>query len=192
MFVGLMFQIISRIAFCLLPSYSRHMAELDELWINLLRAASKEAEGSGRHAMADYFRLKLANDTIRSAAVKWLLDTAIDAAFELHRAHPSIKIQRIEPHRFSAGSSIMVGGMLQIQQGVRCLSVEAGWARTPSDGIMRNGALAHARFSHFGILHENADLMLVRADPLPLWLGKDGVKFTANDIRKHLDIFLRV
>ena len=166
------------------------MAELNELWINMLDAASKQAAGDGRHVMADYIRLKLANDTIRSTAVKWLFDTVIEAAFDLHSTRPTMKIERIEPHRFSVASSFMVGEMLQIQQGVRCLTVEAGWARTPSDGIMRNGSLAHARIRHFGLPNESEDLMLVGADPLPVWRSVDGADLSSDGIRRHLDIFL--
>jgi hypothetical protein len=166
------------------------MAELNELWINMLDIASKKAIDAGRHDMADYIRLKLANDTIRATAVKWLFDTTIEAAFEASQTGPAIMIERNEPHKYLVGASNMVGEKIQIQQGVRCLTVEAGWARTPSDGIMRNGSLAHARINHFGMPGQNADFRLVRADPLPVWLGEGGVELSSNEIRRHLDIFL--
>ena len=166
------------------------MVELDELWINKLDTASKKAVESGRHDIADYIRLKMANDTIRLTAVKWLFDTMIEEAFEAGRTSPLIKIERTELHKFSVGASNMVGELLQIQQGVRCITIEAGWARTPADGIMRNGALAHARIRHFGMSRQNADFRLVRAEPLPVWLDEDGVQLSTDEIRRHLDIFL--
>jgi hypothetical protein len=166
------------------------MTELDELWIKMLDSASKKAFEAGRHDMADYIRLKLANDTIRATAVKWLFDSMIEAAFEACRTRPSIRIERTEPHKFSVAGSNMVGEMLQVQQGVRCLTIEAGWARTPSDGIMRNGSLAHARISHFGMPRQNADFRLVRADPLPVWRGKDGAELSSDEIRRHFELFL--
>ena len=51
------------------------------------------------------------------------------------------------PHNFRLRGANLVGSLLRVRQGVRCLTVEAGWTRTPNDGFMRGGALAIARIT---------------------------------------------
>jgi len=60
----------------------------------------------------------------------------------------------------TAAARVVVGELLRLRYGVRCMTVEAGWTRTPSDGFMRLGALAFARITHFGLPHENAEFVL--------------------------------
>ncbi len=167
------------------------MAELDQIWMGLLDQASVRAIENGQHGVADYLRLKVANDTIRQAGVDWLFQTLIDQASEASKDHPQLKIDRVSPHSFKIGTSNMVGSLIQVLHGVRCVSLEAGWVRTPSDGIMRNSALAHARIKHFGMSKEDDELRLIRSDPLPIWIDDEGAKIQADDIQRHLQIFLR-
>lgn len=160
------------------------MDELDDAWAKMLVAAGERAALAGREDVAEYLRLKATNDAIRSAAVKWLLDTFIAAAFEPQR--PSLKIERNEGHTFAHGASTMAGTELTIRYGVRCLDIEAGWARAPSHGIMREAALARANILHFGRNRENESLKLVRGEDLPEWLAPSGAKFLLQDARRHI------
>ena len=166
------------------------MAELESTWIKLLDQASLNAIESGRIDVAEYLRLKLANDTVRQIGVDWLFQTLIDQAMEAERIYSHLKIHRVDPHSFKIGASNLVGSKLEVRFGVRCLSLEAGWARTPSDGIMRNGALAFALFSHFGISAENALYKLKRGTALPLWVNDQEAEIHADEISRHLGILL--
>lgn len=166
------------------------MEELDLVWSQMLAEAGEKATGSGRHAVAEYLRLKATNDAIRSRGVAWLVDAFISAAAAEQAAHININITREEPHRFERGTSRMVGSLVEIRQGVRCLYVAAGWARTPSDGIMRGGALAFAHIRHFGIPKAAAEYRLVHADDLPQWLDDTGITIDLATIDRHIDTFL--
>jgi hypothetical protein len=166
------------------------MSEIDQIWTKLLDEASLKALESGRSDIADYLRLKLANDTIRRSGVEWLSETMIGLASEAQRKFPSLRIDRISPHAFTSGTSTMVGSMIQMQYGVRCLSIEAGWVRSPSDGIMRNGGLAQARIKHFGMATSDAEYWLVRGHSLPVWIDKAGDEVSTSDLRSHLGLFL--
>jgi hypothetical protein len=89
----------------------------------------------------------------------------------------------------------MVGSLLEFKFGIRRLSAEAGWTRTPQDGFMRGGALAFARLLHFGQAKYNAELILIRsADSAPQWFAVDlagkRTPFDSNDLREHFRIFL--
>ncbi len=179
------------IAFLSGTPYSRHMPELDQIWTDLLDHASLRAIESGRSDLAEYLSLKLANDTIRQVGVDWLFQALIDLAMEASETHPHMNIDRVSPHSFKVGTSNMVGSLIQVQQGVRCMSLEAGWVRTPSDGIMRNGALALARIRHFGMSTEDAEYKLIRAEPLPVWIDGQKVEIRTDEIRQHLWVFLK-
>ncbi|MEO7540211.1 MAG: hypothetical protein ABIV21_09290 [Pyrinomonadaceae bacterium] len=163
------------------------MPELDQIWAQMLARAQTGAVAAGRDHVAEYLRLKASNDAIRRTGVSWLLDTFIDIATSLRVPHVPL-IDREEPHSFSLGSSNMVGTRLNIRHGVRCLSVEAGWARSPSDGIMTGGSLAHACISHFGIPRENRELRLVHADTLPQWISDDGSVVITGDLQRHFEL----
>src|SRR3954466_4825655 len=143
------------------------MTELDQVWSRMLGDAIEDASATGREAVADYLRLKATNNAIRSAGVKWLFDVFITFAGEAVRKNAGLTMEREEPHSFALGSSTMVGSRLLIRHGVRCLEVEAGWTRTPRDGVMRGGALALARVSHFGMPRSGEELRLVHGDTLP-------------------------
>src|SRR5437868_1790861 len=150
------------------------MNELDEVWTLMVRDASEKADVSGRRHVADYLRLRATNDAIRSAGVDWLIESMIETATGEQCRRQGITIEREDPHRFARGSSTMVGTLIEIRQGVRCLTVEAGWARTPTDGIMQHGSLAYARVSHFGMSRENTELRLIHGEDLPEWLDEAG------------------
>lgn len=166
------------------------MPELDQIWTQMLERAETGATAAGRDHVAEYLRLRASNDAIRRAGVGWLIDTFVEIATAPRGlpAHPAI--DREDPHRFARGSSNMVGTRLNIRHGVRCLSVEAGWARTPSDGIMAQGALAFARISHFGMPRATAEMRLVHSGDLPTWIGDDGSVIDTEGLERHFELFL--
>lgn len=166
------------------------MTELDNVWSQMLGDAARKAGETGRHHVAEYLRLKATNDAIRERGVSWLFDTFVEIAVNATRKFKSMTIERESPHRFVRGSSNMVGSALRVRLGVRCLTVEAGWARTPSDGFMQKGALAFARVTHFGMPKQNAEWPLVHAEAFPNWLGENGEIIHSGEIRRHFDIFL--
>jgi hypothetical protein len=166
------------------------MLELDAKWAAMLADAERRAADSDRHTVAEYLRLKARNDAIRSEASAWLFASFIEAAAEAQRVFSSISIEREDPHRFSLGNSSMSGSMLQIRLGVRCLTVEAGWVRTPSDGIMFGKAFAAARIRHFGFPKSGDTLHLLYRDELPKWfvVAEDSspADFTTERLADHI------
>ncbi len=167
------------------------MTELDQIWSDMLGQAALKAIESGRRDIADYLQLKAANDAIRAVGVGWLIDTVIEIAADESRDHCAIKIERQEPHNFAHKTSNMVGTLINIRHGVRCMSVEAGWTRTPRDGIMTNRALAFARLTHFGMPHVKAEFRLMRGNTLPRWIDKEDAVIDSREIRRHFDVLLR-
>lgn len=170
------------------------MNELDEVWTEMLTEAAKNAQTAGRADVADFLALKAANDAIRQTSVKWLLETMTEAAARANRKNAGITIENAESHRFAYHNAHLSGSLVRFRQGVRCLTVEAGWTRAPSDGFMRGNALAVARFTHFGIPKANAELHLLRFEDKPQWftVGKDGMRisFELKDLIEHFQIFL--
>jgi hypothetical protein len=166
------------------------MTELDQAWSQLLDAATVKAQASGRRDVADYLRLKATNDAIRKVGCTWLFNTFVEIATDLQYSSRQIAIERQEPHNFAHGSSNMVGSRLNVRHGVRCLSIEAGWARTPSDGIMLKGALAYSLITHFGIPKAGSGLRLVHADTLPKWVTEEGALVDTAYLRGHFNVFL--
>lgn len=162
------------------------MTELDRVWSKMLEDAGTRASGD----VAEYLRLKATNDAIRTAGVGWLFDTMIEIGGREMRARPHLNIEIVEPHSFKHGNSNMVGRLATFRLGVRCLTVEAGWARTPLDGIMRNGSLAVARISHFGQPKHNAEFRFIRRDPLPAWIGPDDEDANSRLFETHFSILL--
>lgn len=170
------------------------MTELDEFWSRMLSDAAANASAQGRHDVAEYLSLKAANDTLRAAGVKWLLESTIEIAAEMNRTNLSISIERREPFSFLYHGANLVGSQLRMLLGVRCLTLEAGWTRTPSDGFIRGGSLAIARFKHLGISRSNSELALVKGDTGPIWTDSSSSdslrKVTINDLRRHLTLLL--
>ena len=170
------------------------MSELDQLWSQMLDEAMAAARASGRHDVADYLDLKARNDVLRNAGVRWLFESLIGIAGEVTRQNAAIIIDREDPHNFPHRGANIAGSLLTFRLGVRCLTVEAGWTRTPGDGFMRGGALAIARISHFGIAKMNAELHLKPAESGPGWIAyyADGASIPADEsfLRQHFSIFL--
>lgn len=171
------------------------MNELNEFWTNSIAEAINKARGEGRHDVADYLALKATNDEIRAAASRWLFESALEIAHEAMRRGINLKIENENPHRFEMGKSVMVGSLIRFRFGVRSLTVEAGWTRTPGDGFMRGGALAAARLTHFGQAKHNVELVLLRsAASAPEWFAvrpeAARVPFDSRHLLEHFAIFI--
>ena len=155
----------------------------------MLAQATVKARESGSRDVAAYLQLKSTNDAIRTTGVGWLFDTVIEIAAEINHRNSPLTIERTDSHRFEHGTSKLVGTAVHIRQGVRCLTVEAGWTRTPSDGIMRGGALAFARLSHFGMPKSGAELILMAGKPTPLWSVVGTLHaINSSELRRHFEI----
>jgi|SRR5687767_3479247 len=166
------------------------MNELDETWSRMMAVAMEKARDAGRGGVADYLALKQSNDVIRQASIDWLFDSFIKMASEANRRNASIAIEREEPHEFSFQNARMAGSLVRILLGVRRLTVEAGWPRTPSHGFMRGGGLAAARITHFGMPKAGAEMVLARDGDVPVWRLDDGTTFDSHDLTEHFRVFL--
>ena len=170
------------------------MNELDDTWSQMLRTAIEKARSTGRDEVADYLELKATNDTVRTIGTQWLMESMIEIAAAQENESLGVAIEKTAPHRFDHLSAKLVGARLTLRHGVRCLSLEAGWTRTPADGFMRGGALAVAKLSHFGMPKHNEVLYLSSPEGVPVWkivkpLGEPKMATTA-DLRRHFSLFL--
>ncbi len=168
------------------------MSELDEAWAAALFEAERQARLTGRKDIADYLTLRNSNDLLRKAGVDWLIAGFTSLAGDANRAGASIRIATQEGHRFRTGNSTMVGHQLTLMNGVRTLYVEAGWPRTPGDGIMRGGGLACASIRHLRIRNASEELLLTKSHiGAPAWKSS-ATKHTLHeaDMRRHLKILL--
>jgi hypothetical protein len=173
------------------------MDELNEVWEQLINEAAKNPQAiGGREGLADFIAVKTANDAIRETSVKWLLDTMRSAAEHANLKNANILIETTAPHRFSVEKMHLAGALLRFRHGVRCLTVEAGWTRTPADGFMRGNALAVARITHFGMARSNAELHLLNHEDRPQWftVGQNGIRvsFEIEDLIRHFQTFLGI
>lgn len=166
------------------------MNELDEAWSQMLAGAIANAKSSGREDVAEYFALKQSNDLLRQTGVEWLFNAFIEIASEINRQNPHILIEREEPHEFEFNRARMAGSLVRVRSGVRSLTVEAGWTRTPAHGFMRGGALAAARIRHFGRPKADLELMLVQRDEVPGWHSTAGANFDSQGVKEHIQILL--
>jgi hypothetical protein len=170
------------------------MNELNEVWTQMINEALEKARAHGHGDVAEYLTLKATNDKIRQASVKWLFDSMLEIAAFANRNNAGVTIENENPHQFAFKNANLVGSLLRFRQGVRCLTAEAGWTRTPNDGFMRGGALACARISHFGISRHNAELLLIKFNDLPNWFSIDenGKKdlFDSRHLNQHFQVFL--
>ena len=168
------------------------MTELDDVWTSMLASATENAKAAGE--IDDYLSLKATNDQIRQAAVTWLFDGLTQIAAEANRRNLPVSVERLEPHRFDYKGANIVGSLLRVRTGVRSLSLEAGWTRSPGDGFMRGGAMAVARIAHFGMKEAGADLILIRHEGVPIWCAIDKsetrIEFRLHDLMKHFAIFV--
>ena len=170
------------------------MNELDELWSAKLARTIENARSSGQGGLADYLALKVANDAVRQAETDKLFQMFIDAALTSENIEKNISVERESPHSFVHRNATMKGTLLRLTRGVRCLTIETGWARTPSDGFMRLSALVFARITHLGMPEKNEELILKANDDGGSWLavklGEPGDPFGEGDVHRHLEIFL--
>ena len=168
------------------------MSELDEAWAAALSEAERRARLAGRADVAEYLALKNSNDLLRKAGVDWLVTEFTILAGEANRVGASIQIARQEGHRFPTGTSTMVGHLLTLTNGVRTLFVEAGWPRTPRDGVVRGGGLAAANIRHLGIKAANEELLLARSHTgAPAWKSiENNYLLLEADIRRHLNLLV--
>ena len=167
------------------------MSELDEAWAAALSEAERKARLAGRAEVAEYLKLKNSNDLLRKAGVDWLLTEFTVLAGEANRAGGSIQLSKQEGHRFPTGTSTMVGHLLTLTNGVRTLYVEAGWPRTPRDGVVRGGGLAAANIRHLGIRSANEELLLTKSKTgAPAWKSASHGAVLQADLRRHIYILL--
>jgi len=168
------------------------MQDLEEVWEIALAEATQRARGAGRADIARYLDLRQRNDLLRRAATKWLNETITALAGEANRNGAAIQLERQADHRFRRESATMVGTQLVLRRGVRALTVECGWPRTPRDGIVRGNGLACANLKHLGRPRLNDELMLVSsASGAPQWfILKDDKRsrLTEADLRRHFSI----
>jgi len=140
------------------------MDDLNDEWQGRVAAAMQRAAASGRGDVADYLRLRQANDEARETGIAWLLDlftTIIGAAV---RGGAPISAERIDTHRFPhSNGATMVGTRVVFRCGVLTLSVEAGYPRAPGDGFITGGGLAQANIRHFGDAQAGIELSLARS-----------------------------
>ena len=173
----------------------RVMNELEQVWTQKLSEARVKAQTSGREDVAEYLALRATNDMIRRTSVEWLLNSLVEITADANRNNDAnIAIETGNSHRFQFGNASLAGSFLRLRQGVRCLSIEAGWTRAPADGFMRGGALAVARIAHFGISKHNAELFLILENNIPSWFSvdKNGKResFDAKNLQRHFQVFL--
>ena len=170
------------------------MNELDDVWEKMFEESRIENASADRGILSEFLALKASNDEVRSRAVEWLLSVFTELASHANRRSAGIEIQRKEPHSFSAFGANMVGVCIDLRQGVRCLTVEAGWTRLPSDGFMRGGALAVAHLRHFGIKSQDTHLALLKTAELPEWHVVDHNNVArpveADDITRHITLLI--
>ena len=159
----------------------------------MMKRAIEGARASGRHDVAEYLTLKATNDLIRTTSVKWLFDSMLEIAARHNRIISNVHVENENPHNFAFGKANMVGLLLRLRLGLRCLTLEAGWTRTPKDGFMSGGALAVAQITHFGIREANSSLILLREDGLPQWFSVDRTDkksvFDSRHLQKHFQVF---
>ncbi len=176
----------------MIPSQA-NMGELDEAWAAALSEAEQRARLAGRKDVAEYLALKNSNDLIRQAGVDWLIAGFTTLAGDANRSGASIQFSKKDGHRFPLGTSTMVGHLLTLTSGVRTLSIEAGWPRTPRDGFVRGGGLACANIRHMGIKTASDELLLSKSTSgAPAWksLIRKRSFIHESDLRRHIAILI--
>jgi hypothetical protein len=172
------------------------VSELDEEWARAMAEAENRARAAGRGDIAEYIRLRATNDLARKAGSDWLFATFTNLVDEANRAGGSVRIERVDAHRFRMGNTTMVGLLLTFRLGVRSLMIEAGWPRAPVDGFIRGGGLAGGRIRHFGNAAADQELLLIRSqiDAAPQWFVLEktgtGAPFLEERARHHVARFL--
>lgn len=137
------------------------MQDLEEAWEIALADATERARRAGRTDIARYLDLRRRNDLLRRAATDWLNQSVMALAADANRNGAAIQIEQAADHRFRRGASIMAGTKVILRRGVRALTIEIGWPRTPGDGIVRGLGLACANIRHLGRSRLDDELMLL-------------------------------
>lgn len=169
------------------------MSELDQAWAAALAEAELKARRAGHRDVADYLALRHSNDLLRTAGIDWLLTSFVNLAGDANRAGASIQLSRTDGHRFKIGNSTMVGRLVTLTNGIRRLSIEAGWPRVPRDGIVRGGGLAAGHILHLGLKSASDELLLSKSSSgSPQWImvNRNGLRLHESDLRHHLAILL--
>ena len=171
------------------------LTELEDTWEQALADAKQRARATGRRDIEDYLDLRRQNDLLRRTATEWLTNTFTIIAGDANRQGASIQIETQQEHRFMLGHATMVGNKLTLRCGVRALTIESGWPRTPRDGFIRGGGLARANLKHFGRKQCDCELLLLRSSQgAPQWLmiekSGDQISLTENHLREHISILL--
>jgi hypothetical protein len=144
------------------------MIDIEQMWEDLIKEATRRAELAGHGDLADYLALRGSNDLARNAAIDWLFEVFSE---RVSLSNLMINRQSLDTHSFKVGNSLMVGRLLTFTLGVRTLKVEAGWPRNPSHGIVTGGGIGRARLSLPGIPHSTSDLILIKEkDSPPHWI----------------------
>lgn len=166
------------------------MSELEDAWDLALAEAQTRAHAAGRRDIADYLSLRRRNDLLRRTGTDWLIAEFVSLAGEANRSGAGIQIERQDEHRFARGSASMVGKAITLRHGVRALTIESGWPRTPRDGIVRGGGLACANIKHFGRPRLNQELLLISSPKgSPEWVlmnDDQRTRFTTTDLHHHI------
>lgn len=170
------------------------MSELEEAWAVALAEAETRARTAGRKDLVAYLALRKSNDLLRMIGINWLSTTFKSLAGEANRKGAGIQIAKDDSHRFRVGNATMVGSLLTLSSGVRKLSMEAGWPRTPGDGFVRGGGLACGNIKHLGIKSATESLLLVLSDQgVPQWIvRKRSSQSEVHEatLRNHIAILL--
>lgn len=167
--------------------------ELEEAWEIALMEAAQRAHKAGRADVTRYLDLRRHNDLLRRTAIDWLNAVFTAMAADANRVSAGIQIERQDEHRFRRGPATMVGPQLIFRRGVRAMTIESGWPRTPRDGIVRGDGLACANIKHLGRARNNDELLLVRSrTDSPQWFVlNDDERAPLNEsvLRRHFSLF---
>jgi len=171
------------------------MNDLEDAWELALAEAAQRAQRTGRADIARYLDLRRRNDLLRRTAIDWLNAAFTSLAADANRSSAGIQIERHEDHRFRRGPATMVGTAVIFRRGVRALTIESGWPRTPRDGIVRGDGLACANIKHLGRARLNDELVLAKTkNESPQWyVQKDDQRSPLNDsiLRRHFSILIQ-
>ena len=175
------------------PPNEKALSELDQAWESALAEAKRRAHAAGRTDIAQYLAVRAQNDLLRRTGIEWLRNTLTALAADANRRGGGIQIELADAHKFRVGPATMVGTKLTLRCGVRALSIESGWPRTPRDGIVRGNGLACANLKHFGRPRANAQLLLARsARGAPQWLiierTENRTPLSASHLRDHISL----
>ena len=171
------------------------MSELKEAWADALTEAEARAREAGQLDLSQYLALRTVNDLSRTVGSDWLINSFTSVADEANQIGAAIERRLDTNHHFTDGNMTMVGSQLDLERGVRKLSIEVGWPRRPQDGFIRGGGLACANIKHFGRKPVNQELRLI-LDPegAPRWIvQEDDHNFREvheDDVRRHVAILL--